>query len=295
MKYLLAQPSNVRFQWELDVFLTSLRSLDAETPVVLLFMRENEDVADYFRGRYPNLEVYEFEDTRTQRNYLATVRPYLVWRYLSENPTAQEENYFQVDSDIVFRDLPDFSRMPLKGRMCWASECPGYIDAQYLLACKNGRSIVDKFSDIIGISVEKIGEIPGAGAQWYYSRPTAGLWWHIWQDCDNLYNYLQTVDSDVQKWTAEMWSQLYNLEKFGWLVRISPELDFIRPTDPVGDYQKVKILHNAGVTGPDAAGLFYKGAYADHSPFGEDLSWVDRSKAGWHYARAIEKAYNHNV
>lgn len=294
MKYLLAQPSGPRFKWELDVFLTNLRSLDQETPVVLLFLRENSAVVEHFRGRYPNLEIYVYEDDRKQRNYIPTIRPYLVWRWLSDHPEAQDEDYFQVDSDIIFRELPRFVRMPLNGKRCWVSDCESYIGYKYLMGCKMGKEIVDRFAAILNVPVSLIRDTPGGGAQWLISKPTAQLWWHIWQDSQILYDFLDPLPSNIQKWTAEMWAELYNLAKFGWDVQISDELSFCRPTDPIATYEKVKILHNAGVTN-QTKGLFYKGAYLSISPFGENMGWVDRSKAGWHYAKAIEKAYNHNV
>ena len=39
VKYLIAQDTGLRFQWEIDVLLTNLYSLDAKADVVLLFCR----------------------------------------------------------------------------------------------------------------------------------------------------------------------------------------------------------------------------------------------------------------
>lgn len=292
MKYLLAQPASLRFQWELDVVLTNIRSLDKSTPIVVLFLRNDPDVVDHIKSRYEGLEVHAYVDKRINNGYAATVRPYLIHRYLEEFPEAEKETYFQIDSDVIFRELPDFSTMPLQERTCWASDCSGYIDYEYLITRQKGEQIVEKFSEILNISVETIRKTPGGGAQWLYSNPTSKLWWHIWQDCDLLYQYLQPLNSDIQKWTAEMWSQLFNMVKFGWEVKLSPELDFCRPTDDVKMWDLVKILHNAGVTGESANYLFYKGKYDQNTPFNEDLSWVRRDKAGKRYAEAIETVYN---
>lgn len=277
------------------MLLTNLRSLDRETPIVLLFLAELPGIAEHFENRYPNLEIHVYEDTREQRNYIPTIKPYLFWRYLSEDKSREQEDYFQLDSDVIFRALPDYSKMPLDGKVAWASDCGIYIDYNYITKCKNGMMIVDKFAEILNIPVETIRITPGGGAQWIIAKPLAQLWWHIWQDSQIIHDYLATVNTDLQVWTAEMWAQLYNLAKFGWQVKISPELDFCRPTDPIEMWDQTNILHNAGVTGPNSRNLFYKGDYLYLSPFGKDLSYVTREKAGWHYARAIEKAYNHIV
>lgn len=287
MKYLLAQPANIKFQWELDVVLTNIRSMDEATPIVLLFLEERPSVVEHFKGRYPNLEIHTYPDERVAKSYPPTIRPFLVWKYLSEDPSREQEDYFQIDSDIIFRELPDFSKMPLDGKICWASDCGGYIDYGYLVSRQKGPDIVKKFAEILNISEDVIKETPGGGAQWLFTKPTAQLWFHTLHDSQLIYNYLQPLDSDVQKWTAEMWAQLYNLRKFGWEVKLSSELDFCRPTDDVRMWEQTKILHNAGVVGVDAAGLFYKGKYQTDMPFGQDFSWVRRDKASIHYVNAI--------
>lgn len=294
MKYLLAQPANIRFSWELDVFLTNLRSLDKNTPVVLLFLREQSSVVQHFVDRYPNLEIHEYADKRERKNYIPTIRPYLVCNYLKENPSREKEDYFQLDSDIIFRKLPDFSKMPLNSQICYASDCEGYMGYHYLMTRKNGPKIVDKFSEILFIPRDIFNSIPGVGAQWLIYKPTAQLYWHIWQDSQILYDFLKPIDSDIQKWTAEMFAQLYNLVKFGWYTIPSDELTFCRPTDNVLQYYKYKILHNAGVTAELSDKLFFKGKYTTHTPFSENLSWVDKTKASIKYVEAIQKVALHN-
>lgn len=300
MKYLLAQPANTRFKWELEVVLTNILSLDANTSIVVLFLEsepQSTEVIQFFRDKYPTLEIYSYNDDRLQINYPPTVRPYLIWRYLAEDMRRESGDYFQIDSDVIFRELPIFEHMMDYGRMraCWASDCSSYIGYDYLISREKGKYIVDKFAEIMNISVETIVETPGAGAQWVMVNPTAQMWYHIWQDSQILYDFLMPLNSNIQKWTAEMWAQLYNLRKFGFRVTIAPQLAFCRPTDPIGDWETTPILHNAGVTGTLARTLFYKGKYDQRSPFGDDLTYVDKTKAGLRYAEAINMVYNNNI
>lgn len=287
--FLLAQPANIKFQWELDVVLTNIRSLSTEIPILLLFLEENSGVVEHFRHRYSNIEVFVYPDNRVYRDYLPAIRPYLCYQHWKAHPEAKHEVYFQIDSDIVFRELPDWSKLPTPGKVCWASDCSSYIDYDYLKSRKQGQRIIESFAQQLNIPIELIKETPGGGAQWLIAQPTLELWYHMWQDCHTIYNLLQPLDSDIQKWTSEMWSELYNLVKFGWQVKLSSELDFCRPTDPIAQWDKVKILHNAGVTGELAHELFYKGGYNDKMPFGEDFHWVNKQKASVKY---IEKLYN---
>ena len=78
------------------------------------------------------------------------------------------------------------------------------------------------------------------------------------------------------------------MARIGVNVKTSPELDFIMPTDDISAWDKVKIYHNAGVTNmqPD---LFFKGAFIDKSPFGQNFDYVDKNKASIKYVDAIKK------
>ena len=288
-KYINASPACLRMQWEIDVFLTNLRSFDTETPVVLLFLEENSSVIDHFRGRYPNLEIHSYRDTREKRNYIPSIGPFLMWNYLKEDKNRELCNYLQVDSDIIFRELPDFDKMPLNGKVCWGADCDSYIGAGYLATRTKAKEIVSKFSEIMNMSVDTILDTYGIGAQYFIYRPTAQLWWHTWQDSQLIYDFLEPLQSDIQKWTASMFSELYNLVKLGWEVKVSPELDFCRPTDNVLQYEKVKILHNAGVLTTDESKMFFKGRYTDKTPFLEDFSKLDPTKASIKYVEAIKK------
>ena len=289
MKFLLAQPAVIRFKWELDVVLTNIRSLDRETPVVVLFTEGDPGVVQYIEDKYDNVEVHVYPDEREDKSYIPTVRPYLWYKFLSEDMSREKETYFQIDSDIIFRELPDFDKINIGEKECVGSDCEGYIGYDYLITRERGSDIVQGFADILNIDVSLIEQTPGIGAQWIISNPTAQLWWHIWKDCDNLYRFLSPLQSDIQKWTAEMWSQLYNTAKFGWGIRKHEELDFCRPTDDIKMWDIVKILHNAGVTDEKVQSLFFKGKYVNHEPFREDFGWVRSDKAGKKYIDAIKK------
>lgn len=290
MKIIMCQPAIPRFQWEVDTAITSIRAL-TETPIVLLFISYDQSVIDHFKGRYTNLEIHGYPDGRPNQTYPATTRPYLMAQYLAEDSSREKETYFQIDCDVIFREWPDFDTMKLNDtKRLYGSDCGGYIDYDYLITRRMGPQIICEFANKLGTTEELIKATPGAGAQWVYTNPTAELWGKIWADCDVLYTYLQPLDSNIQKWTAEMWSQLYNFAEAGWKVEIHPELDFCRPTDPIAMWEQTKILHNAGVIGEGAAGLLYKGKYTDISPFHENLDWVRRDKAGRKYADAVDKA-----
>jgi hypothetical protein len=70
----------------------------------------------------------------------------------------------------------------------------------------------------------------------------------------------------IQFWTAEMWSLLWNLWLSDYKTEITNELDFSWATDNVEKYEKMPILHMAGVTDTLKSTKFYKGDYINMDP-----------------------------
>jgi hypothetical protein len=71
---------------------------------------------------------------------------------------------------------------------------------------------------------------------------------------------------EIQFWTAEMWSLLWNLWLYGVKTKITKELDFSWATDTITIYEKRPILHMAGVTDDLKTTKFYKGDYINVDP-----------------------------
>lgn len=292
MKYFLAQSALIRYQWELDVIITNILGHDPKAEIICVFAvngRAGEEVVEHISSRYPTVEVHAYEDTRSDKSYPANVRPFLWYCYLSENPEREKDTYFQTDCDVIFRKLPDWSKVKYDPKQWAGSDCGQYIDYQYLKNVEKGEYIVDKFAEIIGIDRKDIEQTDGVGAHWVLCQPTADYWLDVYNASNNLYYFLAPLKSNIQKWTAEMWAQLLCSYKYGIKQVISKELDFCRPTDHVKMYEMTKILHNAGVVGELSKSLFYKNKYYDKTPFGENLDYVYRDKASWYYVQGIKK------
>ena len=284
MKILLAQPAIPRFQWELDVLLCNVRQF-TDMEVVLLFAEHDFTVPLFFRTKYPECQVFTFTDNRDYRNYIPNIRPYLLWQYFMAYPEAQQEQYFYIDSDVIFREWPQLPD-PEPGSVI-GSDCGSYIDYKYIVQCQRGNEIATKMAEICGITVEQMKTVPGIGAQLVLTNPTANFWARSYNDSNAIYRYLQSIDSNIQKWTAEMWAQLWGWVREGKTLMVSRELDFCRPTDDIAKWDEVKIMHNAGVTG--SGELFFKGAYPDTSPLGQDFSHVRRDRVSYKYVEAMAK------
>jgi hypothetical protein len=287
VKIILAQPSVTRFLWELEVLLTNLREF-GDFEIVLLFTRHNDTIPQHLADKY-GVSCFVYGDKRADLTYHPSVRPYLLWQYLKADPMRERETYLYIDSDVIFREWLDFDKIGAKKNMWVGSNCSGYIDHNYVITRQHGPKIAAKMAEICGITVDDMKGVPGIGAHIVMVDPTAAFWERAYRDSEAIWQYFQTVDSDIQKWTAEMWAQLWGMVREGKNPTTVEELDFCNATDNYQMWEKgvVKIMHNAGAI--EGRSLFLKGNYADKTPWGEDFSWVRRDKCSYAYIQALEK------
>lgn len=259
--------------------------------VILLFSKPhdyNSSVPPYLVHKYAGVRAFVYEDKRFDKSYVPAIRPYLWWQYLRNHPEREQETYFYIDSDVIFREWPNLDSLNVSTRRWAGSNCGGYIDHNYLKQVERGPEIISRMAQICGITEQQMIGVPGIGAHLVIGNPTAEMWKQAYSRSMVLWHYLDGVTSNIQKWTAEMWAQLWTMVEHGIMIEAPKELDFAWATDPIKRWDETKILHNSGVT-QDTGKLFFKGKYQDHTPFGEDFSWVDKKKCSKKYVDAIEK------
>lgn len=298
MRFILCQPAIPRFKWELDVCLTNLKQHGIDD-IILLFTDRDKDIPVYFYKKY-HAECFVVPDIRPDRTYIPAIKPYLWWQFLRSNPSAERGEYFYMDADVIFRELPDFGKIEHSPNLWRGSDTESYIGPDYIAS--KGTGYLPTMAEIVGLTEQQVNSLRGcsAGAQWIITDPKADYWLKVYEDSLRLYHYFEGAERieqakhergymPLQKWTAEMWAQLWNMPLFGIKPYISHELDFAMATDDIRKWGKVKILHNAGVTVANKD-LFYKAPYTWTEPFNEDFSYVNRHRCSWRYVQAINQA-----
>jgi hypothetical protein len=277
----MCQPAIPRFEWELEVALTRLKKLGIDD-IVLLFSRNDSKIPIRLQEKY-GVEVHVYTDNRRDRTYIPSIKPYLWSMYLKEDKSRENESYFYLDSDAILREIPEVTPNP---DIWYGSNCWRYIGVDYIDS--TGKGIFEEMCKIVGVDPEYIrSQNPICGAQWVIANPTYEYWNKVYEDSVRLYRYLNSrTYSNIQKWTAEMWAQLYNVYYFGKITQVDSELDFCWATDDVQRYYETKIYHNAGVT-EKYNDLFFKGKYITKTPFKEDFGFVNRNKASIKYVEAL--------
>lgn len=285
MKVILAQPSIKRFQWELEVLLTNMQAL-GDFEFELLFTRHDNTVPRYLADKY-GVRCFVYEDLRFDKKYIPSVRPYLLWQHFKAHSEYEQDRYLYIDADIIFREMLDFATLSSDPNVVVGSDCNGYIGHKYLATRKQGQKIITGMAEICGIKPEQMEGVVGIGAQIILNGTTADFWERAYRDSNALYNFFLPLDTDLQKWTAEMWAQQWGWVRDGFTLEAPKEMDFCRPTDSLPYWDQVKIMHNAGVTGPEE--MFFKGEWVEQQPFGHDFSNVRTDKVSIKYVEAIEK------
>lgn len=286
MKLILAQPSILRFRWELEVLLTNVRQF-TDMEVVLLFSKHDDTVPRYLVNKYSGVRCFVYNDNRYDKTYIPSIRPYLLWQYLQGHPERENETYFYIDSDVIFREWPKLDELRPTRTQWYGSSCDNYIGYEYIKQCQRGSDIVKRMAQMCGITEQYMARVPGIGAHIVMANPTAAFWQQSYNRSNAMWHYLDGVSSNIQKWTAEMWAQLWTMVEYGITVDAPAELNFCMATDPLTRWEETKIMHNNGVTGSGT--MFFKAGYTDHTPFGEDFSYVDTNKCSRKYADAIER------
>jgi hypothetical protein len=241
------------------------------------------------------INVHFFTDDRVKKHYIPSIKPYLISKWVQSNK-EYGKLFFLHDADIVFKQLPDFENLT-KDDTIYLSDTVGYIGYNYIMdCCKRYESthpnttkgqLINEMADVIGIDVEtiKMNQENSGGGQYLIKNTTCELWYKIYKDSTKLYDQMLDYQKrfpinpgQIQFWTAEMWSLLWNLWMYGFETKITNELSFSWATDSVEVYEKHPILHMAGVTDNLKSTKFYKGDFINVDPLAklrENVEYFD--------------------
>jgi hypothetical protein len=289
MKYICVQPRILYFAWQLQVMLNNFLSvgipsddieiLVATNPNDETFSQSNIEEFERLEKLFPNIKFFYYNDTRVDMGYIPSVYFNIMKQHYQTFPELSKEVVFCHDCDILFTKPVDFSEME-KSLTWYFSDTVPYICSDYILS--KGQDIYDKMCEIIGIdrSIPILNNNNSGGAQYIVKNITYEFWDKVEKDSISLYRYFESVeplyqpkfenDYPIQKWTAGMWSFLWNSWLFGNDVIVDKRLDFCWAPDPIKNWEDVSIFHNAGVV-DDSSGLFFKGKYTSYSPIGQKI------------------------
>jgi hypothetical protein len=300
--FISAQPDHPYFHWQVEVQLHNFIKLGINPNwIEVLWAHDNSPSYEALAlaAKYPTVRFFFYKKTITQNHgYIPILRPDILEQHFRRYPALRGETIFYHDSDIIFRELPDFDSM--HGDLYWyLSDTVSYIGAEYIKS--KSHDLFNKLCDIAKIdpALVESNQANSGGAQYLMKGVTADFWKEVAEDSLALYKYMadreieeRTTVTDknynpIQKWCADMWAVLWGAWKLGAQTKTTSELDFSWGTSGLKDYERCKIMHNAGVTDERKQELFYKGDFRSVSPFDSDLSYVNPQTASAKYVDAI--------
>jgi hypothetical protein len=288
--FVSAQPDVPYFIWQIKLYVNNFidKGIDPNQIHVVLGLVLGKTEPSKGAKELVNLGIntHFFIDNRVKKHYIPSIKPYLISKWIQSNPDYGKI-FFLHDADIMFRELPKFNRL-LNDEVSYLSNTIGYIGYDYIMDCckryesKHPNSekgqLMSEMVEVIGVDVETIKENQenSGGGQYLIKNTTCELWDKIYKDSTTLYDKMLDYQKrfpinpgQIQFWTAEMWSLLWNLWMYGFETKITNEFEFCWATDDINKYNTTPILHMAGVTQDLKTTKFFKGDYINIDPIEE--------------------------
>lgn len=293
MLYLSAQPDDYYFVWQLEIQLMNFKKLGVPKDQIHILIGINpirgirHYFSDFIETNTGNARFFIYEDKRECKNYLSSIRPHIIKQHFEKFPDLEKEKIFYHDSDIIFRELPDFGLL-CEGNTWYVSDTRNYLDSRYIINSSN-EVLFKKMCRQVGLSTELIisKDEDAGGAQYLLKNTNYTFWDKVERDSEALYSLMQDHNykeaeyeyikngkkrseyKGIQAWCADMWAILWNAWYFNHEVMIHPELDFCWPFDSSEAWNTKKILHYSGNIPKENKTLFRKGNYLKYEPFYE--------------------------
>jgi hypothetical protein len=285
--FVTAQPDVPYFHWQSEIYIHNFieKGIKPEQIHVIFAMVHGIKTPseDSLKLKELGINVHHYLDERNKKHYIPNIKPFLIYKWLEENP-EYGQSFFLHDADIIFRELPDFDKL-MKDDILYLSDTIGYIGYNYIIDCckryedkhpnSNKNQLIQEMADVVGISVDtiKLNQENSGGGQYIIKNTDFKIWKKIYEDCTPLYDQMMSYQKrfpispgEIQFWTAEMWSLLWNLWYFNKETKVTKDLDFSWATDSMQIYDKKPILHMAGVTPDLKTKKFYKGDFINTNP-----------------------------
>jgi hypothetical protein len=302
LRFICAQPTSLFYAWQVEVLINNFidMGINPNNIDIVSWKINNVIPVEWVKltQKYP-VRFFFYDDTRATKHYISSIRPNILKQHFEAHPELQNEAIFYHDCDIVFTKPIDWKQF-LEDDKWYGSDTRWYIAHSYILS--KGQDIMDKMCEIVGIDeqIVKDNELNSIGAQYLMKDINAEFWANVEKDCETLYKDI-TVMSNVKKsadphyhelqiWCADMWAVLWNGWKLGKETVCHPDLEFAWGTSSESDYERLNILHNAGVT-TSADGLFYKAEFMNKLPFNQPLNIKEgtASRKYWDIIQEVAK------
>jgi hypothetical protein len=298
MKILTVLPDNKYFLWQMLVQMNNLKKMGLDKDTIYVIGKRDIQPSNIlmkiikktnFKGTF-----YILNDEREHPKYSSSLRPHLLAKLFKNHNELQNETFFYLDPDVIFTKKINFGEF-LKDDVWYLSDTRSYINSKYIKG-KDDKLFIE-MCKIVGINpqtVENNDENAG-GAQYLMKNINAEYWKKVEDDSEKLFQYMIKTSHiycpqhPIQAWTADMWAVLWNAWYFGNNTKISKKLNFSWATEPIKNWTKNGLYHNAGAVIDDGT-FFVKTAY-QISPFNKEIK-CNEDNCSFNYLKEIKDTEN---
>lgn len=295
MIFLSVQPDTIYFVWQVELQLFNLqqRNWPVRGIHVLFAYSEESGInqeAKSLCDKFPNSPIFFYPDTRENKKYASTIRPHILQKHFAKFPYLRHEAIFYIDSDVIFREIPDFTEL-LSDDKWYASNTQSYMNCDLLINAF-GYDNFEKMCHIVGVSAKEVikNKFNTGGAQYIIKDIPADFWHNVEYESNELYDYLYHIlfentnhnffrNYPISVWLTEMWVVYWNTILVGKPFVIHPIMDFCWANGTKTQWNTTYMLHYTG----GSKGVFFKKTdFTYATPFYRDLSYItdDSSSAG---------------
>jgi hypothetical protein len=305
IRFICAQPTSLFYAWQVEVMINNFIEMGINpNSIDIVSWKVNNVIPEEWvklANAYP-VRFFFYDDTRVTRHYISSIRPNILKQHFAAHPELEEEAILYHDCDIVLTKPINWEQF-LEDEKWYGSDTRWYIAHSYILS--KGQDVLDKMCEIVGIeeSIIKDNELNSIGAQYLMKGINAEFWANVEKDCERLYNEITMLNNikkaennqyhELQIWCADMWAVLWNGWKLGKETVCHPDLEFAWGTSSESDFERLNILHNAGVVS-SADGLFYKAEFMDRLPYNLNLN-IKEGTASKKYYEIIQQVEKKSV
>jgi hypothetical protein len=306
MRYICAQPASNFYTWQVEVVINNFKRQGVNPNKIDILCAINDNVVPEewrrLQNHYNTVRFFFYNDTRADKSYIPSIYFNLMSSHMKANPDLIGQRLFLHDSDIIFTRPPELNWAML-GQVWYLSNTNSYINYDYIQ--QKGNHVYEDMCSIVGIDklIPKLMNSHSGGAQYITIGESSEFWDKVESDSVKLYSYFCKTehlyikkhegDYPIQKWTAGMWSLLWNIWLRGYETRVDSRLDFGWSTDHISSVEKYWILHNAGVA-PTDLGLFFKGNYTQELPYNKELN-LNEQRASFYYWKEVQETSKQTI
>ena len=299
LRYVCAQPATLYYVWQVEVMLNNFIEMGINPNFIdIVCWKQNGVIPEEWikLSSHYSARFFFYDDTRENKHYISSIRPNILKQHFKEHPYLENDVIFYHDCDILFTKNPIFwiTDEMLEDDNWYGSDTRWYISHDYIIS--KGEDVLDSMCSIMDIdkAVVKENELNCIGAQYLMKGLSYEYWDWVEHKCDRLFKEITELNNQkvrdnpsyhtLQIWCSDMWAVLWKGWLMGYKTITHPNFEFSWGTSTETDYNRLNIMHNAGVT-DIVSGLFYKAGYINSLPYNAELTIRDNtaSKKYWEY------------